>query len=451
MSYYDPSEKVTSEGPDGFMLIDFSKFKGIWDDETPAQATDTFIAWEELANALPEEVIVEDAPAVDPRFEKDVLATIRQMDVVEEAKDRRDARDRDPFEEPPIFELVDFLSQPDNPVYYKVDQLWPVGGNVLFAAPAKFGKSTVMMNLVRSLLDGTPFLTVFGCPKVAQGETILLIDLEMSQDRVRSELRAQEIKYPQQLVVAPLRGKAKDFDLRDDETRSYWVKFCKDRNVQTLLLDPLAPLMGYMGVDENDNTMVNQMFQMLDAFKDEAGIRDMMVVHHCGHSADWRPRGASRFNDWPDALWLAKINGPVNDPQSPREFFARGRDVGENFHGEGTISRDLTNPKKLIFDFESAATQEITNSVWTTIENLFYTGNPVNWVAHTGNKKSELIDLVVAQMLGLGHDVTPNKVETIIDALALQASQLHMHEYSLPGTAGKKPWRAYPAHGCPLC
>lgn len=463
MAYDDRGNRITASAEDGgFIKIDFSKFKGGWADDdsitdlsqpgnetndsgSSASADD----WDEALRNLPES----DPPTspVDLRRQKRVLDVVENMDIVDEAKAYRFDRDRDPFVEPPMFMFPELRLRPRTSPEYKIADLWPEGGNVLFAAPAKFGKSTVVMNLVRALLDGTPFLGFFKCPKMAADETLLLIDLEMSETRVVDELEAQQIKDGDRLGVAPLRGDAKSFDVTNPEVRAHWVKVCLENNVKTLILDPLAPLLGHLGIDENDNSLINRFFQQLDSFKKDAGIRDMMVVHHCGHSADWRPRGASRFNDWPDSLWLAKINGPVNDPASPREFFARGRDIWQSLSGEGTITPDVSNPKKLTFDTQSSSAQLVVDGIRGAIDAQVFSSQ---WYNHEGNTHKEIVDKAHNFVVATNPDIKRNKVDEMAEQMRDErgdSATIHGHEFNAPGKSGRAPWRLYPADTCPHC
>lgn len=446
---------IASAEDDGFIKIDFSKFKGGWgndevtdmsqqDNDNGETADET---WTEFFDSLPEAEPKATAP-VDLRRAKRVLDVVENMDIVEEAKEYRFQRDREPFVKPPMFMFPELRLRPRNSPEYKIADLWPEGGNVLFAAPAKFGKSTVVMNLVRSLLDGTPFLGFFKCPKMAADETLLLIDLEMSETRVVDELEAQHIKDGDRLGVAPLRGDAKSFDITNEEVRKHWIKVCQENNVKTLILDPLAPLLGHLAIDENDNSLVNRFFQQLDSFKKDAGIRDMMVVHHCGHSADWRPRGASRFNDWPDSLWLAKINGPVNDPASPREFFARGRDIWQSLSGEGTITPDISNPKKLNFDTQSGAAMAVETAIQQAINSQVYSSA---WHRHEGNDHGLIVDAALKFLAPTNPDVKRNQIDVMAEKMGDDKLEIHRHQFNPPGRAGRAPWRLYPADTCPHC
>lgn len=444
MNYDEHGNKIKSAGPDGFMVIDFSKFHDGWTNvanDVEAQPEDTLSddEWDDMLRGLPTTSLEKDMPEEEWRdgaYDKDVAREVRRQRVSREARNILDSEEKDPFEEPEIFDLATFLGMPDNPTTYKIDQLWPISGNVLFAAAAKFGKSTVVMNLVRSLSDGTAFLGHFECPKIKEGETILLVDLEMSQDRVRSELRAQNIQDLRALRLANLRGKAKNFDVTDPECRAYWVAYCQQHNVKTLILDPLAPLLGYLNVDENDNTTVNRFFQQLDEFKIECGIRDMLVTHHCGHTADWRPRGASRFNDWPDALWLAKIDGDITDPATPRKFFARGRDVGENFQSPGEIQRDLNNPKVLIFDAQSASVSTSDQALRGIVENMVFT--------HQGKDRAYLLPLIQGQIAN-----DPPSDRKLLDVLRDMTDGGFLHAHTLPGAVGRPALHYWTPDSCP--
>lgn len=231
-----------------------------------------------------------------------------------------------------------------------IGMLWPRGGNVLLAATAKTGKSTVVANLVRSLCDGDNFLDNpdFFVHAIPAGRTLALLDLEMNERRVRDELGAQQIQNIDRLRVAVLRGQSQSFDITNDEQRQSWIEYLKANNVHTLIIDPIAPLLAQLGVDENDNFGVAQLFNMLDRVKAEAGVVDMMVVHHCGKSISttWSPRGASRFADWPDALWMLKKDSEdQNDPTAPRLMKAIGRDVGLPIPG----TLELDGSKRLTF------------------------------------------------------------------------------------------------------
>jgi len=100
-----------------------------------------------------------------------------------------------------------------------------------------------------------------------------------------------------------------------------------------VVLDPLAPVLASLGLDENSNAEVARFFGWWAETMQEAGVSDDMIVHHIGHAGE-RSRGASRLLDEPDAIWtLTKQQGKWDDSSefaelSPARFLsAYGRDV----------------------------------------------------------------------------------------------------------------------------
>lgn len=415
---------------DDFFVVDFSKYTDPWSKVGESEVRSSPGGASPLAtNEAPtategeeEEESFIPSSWRDAAFEIEVERAVRQAFIQEAAEHKKREIQNGRIELPPIYLLAAFLEQEDNPVRYVIEDLWPIGGNVLFAAPAKFGKSTVTMNLVRSLLDGTAFLDHFAVDPILPDEGILLVDLEMSEDRVRREIRIQNIENQAGLHVVPMRGLTGQLDLFNPETRKLWVNYCKAHKIRTLIIDPLAPLFGYLGVEENDNTAVNKFFQVLDQMKKEAGIRDLLVTHHSGHTADWRPRGASRFNDWPDALWLAKVED-ILDPQSPRLFFARGRDVGDTFNGPGSVTRDAVT-RRLSFTNDVAAANQVLADRGL-VSNVVFT--------RQGQVTRDLLnDLRTAGVQG----ATANMTELLDD---MQANE-ELHSHPGPGRGGPVHW-----------
>ena len=66
------------------------------------------------------------------------------------------------IELPPVTSLDEMLAEPEDPVRFRIDRVWPAGGAMgLCAAAAGAGKTTLDTNMIRSLADGDPFLGAF--------------------------------------------------------------------------------------------------------------------------------------------------------------------------------------------------------------------------------------------------------------------------------------------------
>jgi hypothetical protein len=222
------------------------------------------------------------------------------------------------------------LHEPDTPTPWRIHGLWPERGKVLLSAAAKAGKTTLGLNLDRSLLAGTPFLGKFETNPTPG--TVCVLDLEMTRNQLRTWYKSLDDIPTDRLVLFPLRGQGQTLDLRKDHIRNLWANTLRDQGCTTLRLDPIGPVLAALAIDENDNSAVASYLAALDALTVEIGA-DLIVAHHYGHSG--RTRGASALLGWADALWdLAKKETQANqDPidglfdTRPRSFRAEGRDV----------------------------------------------------------------------------------------------------------------------------
>lgn len=260
-------------------------------------------------------------PTADDPVERAVLTKMRELWVLEEAKSRlREQRLASETEPIALVRGDEFLAVEDEDEQYLINSLWPLHGNVVLAAQRKSGKTTLIGNLLRSLCDGDNFLGRYVVTPPAG--SIAVVDLEMSESKLRYWTRKQNIQNKNKFHIDSLRGKVATFDLLNDKTRARWVEQLGEIGTDVLILDCLRPLLDHLGLDENrDAGVVLSAFEALLA---EAGIGQGLIVHHAGHDGS-RSRGDSRLRDWPDAEWLLARTG--DDDHSPRKFQAFGRDV----------------------------------------------------------------------------------------------------------------------------
>jgi hypothetical protein len=268
----------------------------------------------------------------DGDVERRIHFAMTKLRVGREANRRLDAEEHPPLVLPPVKSLTELLAEPDPPVRYRIDQLAPADGRIILSAQWKAGKTIVVGNLLRSLVDGDPFLGHFTVTSPAS--RVVLIDDELSERTVRIWLREQGIVNTDAVAdVIPLRGKASAFNLLDDRCRAQWVQRLTDLGCDYLILDCLRPILDALGLDENHDA--GKFLVHYDALLTEATIGDSTLVHHMGHTNE-RARGDSRLQDWPDAIWRLVRENP-DDPTSPRYFSAYGRDVEVP---EGRLSYD---------------------------------------------------------------------------------------------------------------
>lgn len=254
-----------------------------------------------------------------------------------------DAEDRPALPLPPVKSLPELLAEPDAPTKYRVESVAPLGGRVMLAAQYKAGKSTMVGNVARSLVDRDAFLGRFVVNVPAQ--RLVLIDDELGANVLRRWLADQGIRNTAAVAdVVALRGKVGAFDLLDDRRRTEWAHRLADVGCDYLVLDCLRPVLDALGLDEKNEA--GKFLVAFDALLDEAGVADALIVHHMGH-ANERSRGDSRLQDWPDAIW--RIVRADEAPTSARYFSAFGRDVDVS---EGRLTFDPST-RRLAYVAES--------------------------------------------------------------------------------------------------
>jgi hypothetical protein len=266
---------------------------------------------------------------------------VHQFEVKEralrEAKRNIDAEERGDAEPPPSTTLRSLLDEPDEPMPWCITDCQPEVSRVVLAAQFKAGKTTLVSNCVRSLVDGEPFLGVYSITPLAG--SIAVLDFEMSKNQLRRWYRDQSIQRDDRVFIVAMRGQAAAFNILDKKTRSLWARGLAGGKVAYLVVDCLRPIMDALGLDEHRDA--GTFLVALDALLVEAGIGCCLLVHHMGHSGE-RSRGDSRIRDWPDVEW--RLVRKDDDPASPRYFTAYGRDVdvAEVELGYDGVTRRLT-------------------------------------------------------------------------------------------------------------
>jgi hypothetical protein len=129
-------------------------------------------------------------PAADRRLELETDRQRIRLQATDEARRQIQAQAAGQLPAPAMTSLADLLDEPDDDAaVYRVDKLWPTGGNVILAAQRKAGKTTLTGNLIRSLNGGDPFLAPpgrfahadrAGFPVEPVDGTVALLDFELA-------------------------------------------------------------------------------------------------------------------------------------------------------------------------------------------------------------------------------------------------------------------------------
>lgn len=216
-------------------------------------------------------------------------------------------------------DLEEELQTPDPDVQWTIEGLHTVGGNTTITAGFKVGKSTLMVNLIRSLVDGEPFLGTHGVRKL--DGRVLYLNYEVVETQMRQAFREVALLNPKRLTHWPLRGRRLDFN--DEAAREWFVSELKRLEIEVLILDPFSG--AYHG-EENSNSEVGGFTKLLDQIKELAGVLDLFMPAHTGRDQEAeRARGATKLDDWADSRWV--LTRTKEDPTGSRFMWAEGRRV----------------------------------------------------------------------------------------------------------------------------
>ena len=225
--------------------------------------------------------------------------------------------------------LDEYYEAQSDTVPYTIADLHPTGFVTIINGRGKMGKTTIVTNLIKSLADGVSFL---GKYEITFDEgTAALWDYEMDQRMYSSWLRAMNIENRDRVVPpAHLRGLPNPL-LRPE----ICVEWLRERKVKYWILDSaIRASAGYVA-NENDNSQVNEFFSVLETIKVEAGVEDVLIVHHLGSAfvaeGDEKSRGATRWDDAADVTWTV-----TKDGSNRRLMHAKGR--GVNIEPEDAVA-----------------------------------------------------------------------------------------------------------------
>ena len=252
-------------------------------------------------------------------FEELVERRITWLKADETAREMLAAERTEALDIPEIIGLDDLLRREVTEPEYRIDRIMTSGAKLLLVAPTKAGKSTLVGNLARSLVDGDPFLDAFTV--VSPVDRLLIIDNEMDLWMMRRWTADQDIQNTDRVSLLSLRGRESTFDMMSAAGRAEWARRIAAAKPDYVILDCLRPFLDALGLDENHDG--SKFIRAFNEMLTMAGVKDTLIVHHSGHSGE-HARGDSAIMGTTDAWWF--IRRDKDDP-SQRLFRSEGRDI----------------------------------------------------------------------------------------------------------------------------
>lgn len=224
-------------------------------------------------------------------------------------------------------QLSEWLLEEDVPLTFRVADLWPSLGTIFVVAAYKAGKTTLVMNIVRCLIDGGLFLGRFKTSPV--NRNVGYLNFEVNENQSKAWLKRLGIKKPERLFTWNLKGFGSP--LSTAMSREKFIQALIEKDIEVLIIDPFSG--AYRKGDSNHNDEVKDFLLQLDEVARKAGVQEVLMAVHAGNDPN-KPRGATTLGDHPDALW----NIAKSEAGNTRFFKAEGRDV---FLAEEAMSLSL--------------------------------------------------------------------------------------------------------------
>jgi hypothetical protein len=205
-------------------------------------------------------------------------------------------------------------------VDWLIDDVMFRGCRLGLLAKYKAGKTTLVDNLIRSLVDGEPFLGGFNVPKPLN---VHLIDTEMNNQMRLRWMAEQGIKNTGNVIVWNVRDR-NVFDLNNPGFVKYLKEHTRHFKTDVLIIDCLNPLLESMGLQESNDT-IRHVIKILYNIVSDLNV-SLIYVHHTGYEGS-RARNASVFHDVSDTV--IKLGHRDSEPatSSVRYIQVYGRDT----------------------------------------------------------------------------------------------------------------------------
>lgn len=212
---------------------------------------------------------------------------------------------------------------------YRIANLHAVGNFTTITASYKAGKSTLMINLVHSLLDNVPFL---GQDVLRPEGNIGYWNLEVEKNQFLKWIKDTGLKNDDKLKALHLRGTK--FPLYHPAFEERVVEWLQRNEIEVLIIDPGYlllpgwPAVGNGGI-ENNNDLIAVVTTTLQRIKTSAGVVDLFMPVHTGHGSsggeNMHTRGGSVWGGFPDHLWYLWKKRLIEGEDPIRHFRAEGR------------------------------------------------------------------------------------------------------------------------------
>lgn len=245
---------------------------------------------------------VEKSLTVRRRIERDVAVANKVEDHWQkhEAKLKFEqelaAQDTPPLE---MMTVSDYIANPAAVPVDMIDGVMKENGVMVVLGPSGAGKSTLALQLVHSLMTGTPFLTQQVTQVIAGGVGVMSYDMDASMmHNWMAGWSGPGVDFSKVSVVNAHR---QGNPLTVPHQRQQIVDAWRDLKVEVVVIDSFSA--SFFGSDQNDAAATMNHYRELKKFAlTDVGAKVLILVVHASPGGAARARGSSVHEDAPDTI-----------------------------------------------------------------------------------------------------------------------------------------------------
>lgn len=204
---------------------------------------------------------------------------------------------------------------------WRVKGLLRVGQITTVAGMAKSGKTSLLVNRMKSFVDGNPLFGQFHMGQALEGN-VGVWNFELTPGQMTEWFRKADIINRDRIKTLHARGH--NLFIQNDIVLEKAIEWVNNNDIEILEIDPLqAAFVGNISSDEDATAFIHA----LEAIQARTCVKDIILTTHMGHAAAkdadaMRSIGSSRWTGFADNMWIYSRPNDVGIISIPK-----GRDV----------------------------------------------------------------------------------------------------------------------------
>lgn len=221
--------------------------------------------------------------------------------------------------------IQDTITKDIEPTEWIFQDVAGVGHNILVVAKYKAGKTSLLVNVIKALADGYPLFGRFNVNPSVYDMNFFMWNCEMTRGMYRDYISPLGISNNFKGQALHLRGETVPF-MKSDRVYKDVVERLGEFGTNIWILDTWRAICGWNGIDPIDNAAVEEVLQVIDHIKADAGVQTLFLTSHTPKytmpGEEISALGAQGLMGWADCFWTLSRD---DDDKNIRYLSSEGR------------------------------------------------------------------------------------------------------------------------------